>query len=241
MTRPVAALAARASVADRRARSGRVAATGSGPRPKPRQRSSIAPRRDALSPLMILHALEQMQAIIGILDGRIVHWSRGAERLYGWTASEAIGRCAGDLLKQKTAGESEASAAELDRCGFWKGEVSRVHKKGRELTIAAHCVSRRDLGGRVAVIELDNLVEPVERAASPPSHRVRQTEAKDCPAGRIAHDFNNLLGIITLNLELARERAGDELRRMIEEALDAAWQGSELTGRLAKLARRRPV
>jgi hypothetical protein len=51
----------------------------------------------------------------------------------------------------------------------------------------------------------------------------------------MVHDFNNLLGIITLNLELARERAatGGEVHKMIEEALDAAWQGAELTSRLA--------
>lgn len=241
MTRPVAALKARVGFADRRARSARVTINSSGPRPKPRQRSSIATRRDALPSLMILNALEQMQAIIGIVDGRIVHWSQGAERLYGWTADEAIGSCARDLLKQKTAGGSEATAAELDRGGIWKGEFSRVHKEGRELTIAAHCVSQRDLGGRVAVIELDNLVEPVRRAAPPQSIRACQTEANDCPTGRIAHDFNNLLGIITLNLELARERAGDGLRKMIEEALDAAWQGSELTSRLAKFAQRQPA
>jgi hypothetical protein len=59
-------------------------------------------------------------------------------------------------------------------------------------------------------------------------------EAGRAPTDRVAHDFNNLLGIITLNLELARARAGDgELREMIEEALGAAWRGSELTRHLA--------
>jgi hypothetical protein len=73
--------------------------------------------------------------------------------------------------------------------------------------------------------------------SAPQSARIE--EAGDPPLARVTHDFNNLLGIITLNLELARARAGDcELRRMIDEALSAAWQGSELTRRLAGPGRR---
>jgi two-component system cell cycle sensor histidine kinase/response regulator CckA len=175
-----------------------------------------------------------------MVDGRIVHWSRGAELLYGWTADEAIGRAARDLLKQKNADGTEASAAEPERGEIWNGAFSRAHKDGRELAIAARCVSRCEFDGRAAVIELDDLVE---RAALAGSTQACQSEAGGGPTRRIVHDFNNLLGIITLNLELARERAaaGGEVREMIEEALDAAWQGSKLTGRLAEVARRQPA
>ena len=102
------------------------------------------------------------------------------------------------------------------------------------LAIAA----RRDFDSRATVIELNDLIDPVGRRPEAQSTPVEQIEASGSPARRMAHDFNNLLGIITLNLELARERAGrGELREMIDEALDAAWQGSELTGRLADFAR----
>ena len=98
------------------------------------------------------------------------------------------------------------------------------------LAIAA----RRDFDSRATVIELNDLIDPVGRRPEAQSTPVEQIEASGSPARRMAHDFNNLLGIITLNLELARERAGrGELREMIDEALDAAWQGSELAGHLA--------
>jgi hypothetical protein len=69
-----------------------------------------------------------------------------------------------------------------------------------------------------------------------------QNEANGCLPQRIAHDVKNMLGVITLNLELARECAatGGELRKMIDEALAAAWQGSELTSRLADPVRHPP-
>jgi len=195
---------------------------------------------------MILNALEQTQAVIGIIDGCIVHWSPGAERLYGWTANEVIGSRAQDLLQQKGAGAAQVSAMEADRPetgkpGIWNAEFSRAHKDGRELAIAAYRVTHRDRGGQATIIELNDLIEPAEHTREAQPTPVRQTEANGCPPRRMAHDFNNLLGIITLNLELARERAGGgEVRDMIDEALDAAWQGSELTRNLADLARCQP-
>ena len=121
--------------------------------------------------MTILNALEQTQAIVGTVDGRIIHWSRGAERLYGWTASEAIGCRVVDLLKPKGAGASEASALDLPCGGIWQGELAASIRDGRELSIAAHRVSGRDVSGRATVIELDRLIEPAERAARSPANQ----------------------------------------------------------------------
>jgi hypothetical protein len=96
------------------------------------------------------------------------------------------------------------------------------------------------VSGRATAIEIDNLLSPAEPIADLQPTRVRQSEANGCPPRRVVHDFNNLLGIITLNLELARERAAGDggLRKMLDEALEAAWQGSAMTGRLADFAPR---
>ncbi len=61
--------------------------------------------------------------------------------------------------------------------------------------------------------------------------------------GGMAHDFNNLLGIIIGNLDMARERIGDaaELNEIVNEALEAAWRGADLTRRLLAFARRQPL
>ena len=117
MRRSGAAIAAQPRFTERQVRAGRLTTNGSSRWLKRRQRNSIEPLRDALHPTTILNALEQTQAVVGIVDGRIIHWSRGAERLYGWTANEAIGCHAGDLLKRKDAGALKASAAELSSAG----------------------------------------------------------------------------------------------------------------------------
>src|SRR5216683_391509 len=73
--------------------------------------------------------------------------------------------------------------------------------------------------------------------------QAQKMEAIGNLTGGMAHDFNNLLGIIVGNLDLARERVGsnDELREIVDEALEAALRGADLTRRLLAFARRQPL
>jgi len=77
--------------------------------------------------------------------------------------------------------------------------------------------------------------------------QAQKMEAVGQLTGGMAHDFNNLLGVIVGNLDLIAETPGDapgadaEIRRMSEEALDAATRGAELIRRLLAFARRQPL
>ncbi len=74
------------------------------------------------------------------------------------------------------------------------------------------------------------------------NERLRQAQKMEAIGqltGGIAHDFNNLLTVIIGNLEMLDAATEDEARRvMIEQALEAAELGSDLTGRLLAFARR---
>jgi signal transduction histidine kinase len=73
--------------------------------------------------------------------------------------------------------------------------------------------------------------------------QAQKMEAIGNLTGGVAHDFNNLLGVVLGNLDLARERLGDDedLREMVGEALEAAGRGADLTRRLLAFARRQPL
>jgi PAS domain S-box-containing protein len=75
--------------------------------------------------------LEQVEAavIATDLEGIVTHWNAAAERLYGWTAKEAVGARAGDLVVP--AGEEAPARIARDalaRNGRWHGEF-QVHRK----------------------------------------------------------------------------------------------------------------
>ena len=59
-------------------------------------------------------------------DG-IVSWNRGAEELYGWSASEAIGQVSHVLLGTRQAGKGMGDVEQILALeGRWKGELEHV-------------------------------------------------------------------------------------------------------------------
>src|SRR5262249_18485774 len=76
--------------------------------------------------------------------------------------------------------------------------------------------------------------------------RLRQAQRMDAIGqltGGLAHDFNNLLGVVIGNLDLLRmsERIDSEDGELVEEAIEAALRGADLTKRLLAFARRHPL
>ena len=86
------------------------------------------------------------------LDGPIEFWNTGAERLYGFTADEAIGRDSHALLRDQISrwiGRPALKASEprID----WSGELCHTCKDGHEVTVD----SRMQLLGDGAVLEVN--------------------------------------------------------------------------------------
>jgi len=85
-----------------------------------------------------LQALDRAHALIRELDGTITYWSRGMERLYGFSAAEALGRPAHMLLKTEFPGRLADIEAELMECGEWSGEVVHRRRSGEIVVAASH-------------------------------------------------------------------------------------------------------
>nr|WP_264185243.1 PAS domain S-box protein [Roseicella aerolata] len=87
-------------------------------------------------------------------DGTIRFWSAGCERLYGWSAAEALGRNVRDLLGTVFPVPPEEIEAVLAREGEWMGELRHRRRDGEQVVVAARMALRRDAAGRpVAVAE----------------------------------------------------------------------------------------
>jgi PAS domain S-box-containing protein len=70
----------------------------------------------------------------------IVYWSRGAERLYGYTAAEAEGRRTHELLRTRAAIPMKDVDAELLRGESWRGELTPTTRDGRDIVVESRIV-----------------------------------------------------------------------------------------------------
>ncbi len=120
------------------------------------------------------------------IDGVISYWNRGAEELYGWTAAQAEGKIARQLLKTVFLIPRERIMAKLLSSGRWEGELVRTKKDGTHLVVASRWSLRRDARGTpVAALETDNDITERKRAEEE-RERLRQLEADLARINRVS-------------------------------------------------------
>jgi PAS domain S-box-containing protein len=181
-------------------------------------------------------------AIIGkSVDGVVETWNRGAERLYGYTASEMVGGPLTRLLPEDRADE-EINILQRIKLGERVShfDTVRVRKDGTLVNVSLTLSPIRDDAGEIIGISHVAREITVDRQNEEKLRLSQKMEAVGRLAGGIAHDFNNLLTIITgYTVLLQRWLEGDpEGRAMLEQVLGAATRAAELTGQLLAFSRR---
>ncbi len=81
---------------------------------------------------------------ISEVDGPITYWNRGAERLYGWTVAEALGKHPRELLKSEFASSFEAVMKQFQQEGHWEGELMHHGKQGEPIIVSSRWSLLRD-------------------------------------------------------------------------------------------------
>ncbi len=100
--------------------------------------------------------LEQAQIIVWNDTDGITQWTRGAELLYGWSKSEAVGKKPFELLKTMTPRPVEDIMSDVVSDQRWEGELLNTRKDGHQITVASCWALNRDRAGRTTIIESDS-------------------------------------------------------------------------------------
>jgi PAS domain S-box-containing protein len=179
--------------------------------------------------------------------GVIESFNPEAERLFGYAASEMIGRNVSLLLPPVHEARHDGFLARYreHRGGSFIGagprELTGRRKSGEEfpLDLAINAVR---LGDRELLIASARDLTDRKKAEA----RLAQAQKMETVGqlvGGVAHDFNNLLMAMQLNLELANMLVTDrpQVSESISIALDAVDRGAELTKRLLAFSRQQPL
>jgi len=138
------------------------------------------------------------------LDGRILFWNKGAERMFGWTREEAINSETGEIVPRN----EEAYNAVLTH-GDWSGESSRTAKDGRKLMVETRWTLLRDNEGAPKSILAITTDITEKKKIEAQLLRSQRMESIGTLASGIAHDLNNILAPILMSASILH---GPEIR-----------------------------
>lgn len=171
------------------------------------------------------------------LGHRILFWSKGAERLYGWSADEARGHHVLELLQAEKTKFEEANRA-VREAGVWNGEIRKIARNGTEHTLDCRWTLLRDAQGQPkSVLSLDTDIT-VQKKIEQQFLRAQRMESIGTLAGGIAHDLNNLLAPITIGVGLLKQfEPGPESLQVIDTIERSAQRGANLVKQVLSFAR----
>src|ERR1700722_7733941 len=89
--------------------------------------------------------LELAPILVRDMDNRIVLWTRGAERLYGFSKEEALGRISHELFQTAFPESQEHFDLILRRTGRWEGALVHRKRDGERLVVASQQIVYHDL------------------------------------------------------------------------------------------------
>ena len=177
--------------------------------------------------------------MVGGLDRRVSYWNKSAERLYGWTSEEAVGRVVSDLLFHGAdQPRVERAYDQLMRTGEWAGELHPHAKDGRRVVAESRwTLVRDDAGQPVRVLTIDTDVTE-RRQLERQFYRGQRLESIGTLAGGIAHDLNNVLTPIMLAVELLDESVSDPVSREVLDTVGkSARRGAQMVEQVLSFAK----
>lgn len=178
------------------------------------------------------------------LDGHITSWNPAAERMFEFSAEEAVGQPIFIIVPDdKRAEEADILRRLNDGERVNHFETTRRSKSGRVVDVSLSVSPVRSDEGHI--IGATKIARDITRQKENDRvlRQAQKMEAVGQLTGGVAHDFNNILTVITGTIDILAEgvRNDPELLSIVEMIGAAAGRGSELTSRLLSFSRKQPL
>jgi PAS domain S-box-containing protein len=208
---------------------------------------------DALQAILAAIVDSSEDAIVGkTLDGTIVTWNAGAERIFGYTQEEAVGRSITLIIPQERLSEEDVILTSIrrgERIAHF--ETERVTKDGRRLQISLSVSPIKNAKGEIigaAKIARDVTVRHLlqrerdsllDREQAARAEAERANRAKDDFLALVSHELRTPLTPILSWSAILRAKPGDRdaLEKGLEAIERAARAQSQIVGDLLDISR----
>ncbi len=185
------------------------------------------------------------------LEGKILYWNEGAERIYGYRKEEVLGKALPDLLYPRDPKarkeEEEILAGVMARVKIGEVvsnlEVKRLTKDGREIMTTMTTSPLKDAEGRIiGASRICRDITSMKKAEERLTLAERLSSLGELTAG-VAHELRNPLAGIKINTQvLARQKDLSETdRRVVEGTLEGIGKIQKIVDDMLYFARPKPA
>ncbi|GAK54046.1 sensory transduction histidine kinase [Candidatus Moduliflexus flocculans] len=183
--------------------------------------------------------LDLAHIVIRDRENRIIWWSKGAARLYGWAAEEVIGHVTHALLRTQFPESFDAYQTDLMTHDVWEDELAHITRAGARVVVASHQVLHRDQRGVPnRILEVNNDITTQKRI----EEELRCSNAELEQFAYVAsHDLQEPLRALAGMVQLLQQRYQDKLdalgQEFIKHAVEAALRMQTLINDLLAFSR----
>ncbi|MBA2748795.1 MAG: response regulator [Tatlockia sp.] len=173
------------------------------------------------------------------LQGKILFWNKGAENLYGYCATGAIGSFVSKLGDTEDfAREQELAKAVLLSSGAWQGELEQVSKDNNKVVVESRWTLVRDRTGQPTSILVVNTDISQKKQLEAQFLRAQRLESVGTLASGIAHDLNNVLTPILMSVQLLKIKFPEPQHQPLLKMLESnVKRGAALIKQVLSFAR----
>jgi len=157
-------------------------------------------------------------------EGLVLYWNSSAERLYGFSKTEAMSQPTAVVLHEEAEAASTALKATLEH-GEWIGELTHRNRNGADFIVES----------RWTLVREDNTVLIVNTDISERKKieaqflRAQRLESIGALAGGIAHDLNNVFTPLLMTSQLLGDDTTDpKITQLADIIFTSARRGSDM-------------
>lgn len=177
--------------------------------------------------------------IVADLKERIVYWNQSAERIYGWSAAEVMGKTLPEVLFHgKPPPELAETIKSIKERGEWNGELHELSKDGRPIIVQGRATVVRDEHDRPKSLLIINTDITERKFLEEQFLRAQRLESLGVLVSGIAHDLNNMLSPILMGVEVVREEiTSPETESILDTMRTSARRSADMVRQMLTFVR----
>ncbi|MGB3532692.1 MAG: PAS domain S-box protein [Microcoleaceae cyanobacterium] len=175
------------------------------------------------------------------LEGKILYWNQAAEKIYGWTATEALGTLGHQLLVDPASRPNRTAYQTTIEAGRWQGELQKVIKSGEDILVESHWTLVHDSAGMAQSILIVDSDITEKKQLERQLFQAQRLESLGTLVAGIAHDFNNILTPIVPMTQILIHKFPDldtPTQELLQLIVSSSRRGSTLVQQLLGFTRK---